>query len=534
MNKQRITLLLLIFYLFTYCNTTASKFLINYENNEYLGSISVGKESDMELTLVSYLNSYIDLKRTFSGYICSLTLNKTLDNCKKTQKNIILLIESEDEAQSIYNIQGFYSLVISKENILNKDKIKQKSIPFFTISNDNYSKLLSYDISTQSNFMANVSYYGVTSLNMKLSILLNIFFLYAVAFNIFLLIWIIYNCFLMRKYKISTQKYYNHLPFLMTALLYGIYYKAKVMIEGNENSLNLSLLFSGLLTSLASIIYNTFYWILLYMISCSYTIFSFSQSRSFFLMFVMIYLIFLSDIILNNIVTVKQVGYFSFEYLKNCILFIVIMVISSVKSYRVLSQINKNHIKLLESIDNDRLMKCIIIKYNQIKNNMKILYLHTSLYIIGNLIICLYTQSSMTGLHLIFNSTVSSLGLIAILINLRSREIIHSFDNNDIAFILEENLVFKVNPSKKNQYQSTIDQIVEYKDKKMHPSDYVLIINPCFSYNSIEKTEIKERNKLTTTIGDDLFDTRLIEYKKHEDITLLMNSIMIGTHSYIK
>lgn len=498
-------------------NKTTDLFFIKSSGfQEYSANLKIinGEEEFYNIDLKLLNTEYNGFMIKVTGIICNWYINILEKTCEEkvnySFSSFLLVDERNEDIESIYNTVGKYRVVISPENVVIKEKIKIKNIPFFEISRTDYDFLLKYDISYyqegKSLILAEINFNGISNFIKSISKVLEILFLIIIGiFVLFFIFWIYFNYLKMKNFRIQTQKYYKHLPFILLILLSGYYLKIRKTLYGFDE-ISILYLFVELLTSLCGIIYNTFYWILLILVCHGFTVFDYENSKNFFFYFVFIYLTFLSDIIINNMISSKEIGIFSLEFMKNIFFFLFYQLNAFFQTRLTLKNVNLSHIKYLSSYGEDSInnfLKCAIIKYNQIKRNIILITFHIILYIVGNGLISVYMESGITCIHIFYNCFLNTLFLIFVLINLRTRKILHIYDGINFEFSDLNNIIYKSQISKKRIYLNPIfwnninNIIMNSNNSKLNihnidveDFDYIIINNPFLNNLETEKISI--------------------------------------------
>lgn len=162
----------------------------------------------------------------------------------------------------------------------------------------------------------------------------------------------------------------------------------------------------------------------------------------------MVYLVFLSDIIIDNIINIEDIDeVLGAVFIKTSVFYIVFGLICTYQSLKLLKVIDLKYIKTL--VDENDLMICILSKYTLIKYNFILVITNIFLYITGNLIISISTQMGTNNPILVsYNFFIDSMCLVFLLYLVRPTQILKKFDNTTFEFE-EHTKIYKVKISKK-------------------------------------------------------------------------------------
>ena len=236
------------------------------EDSEEKFEIYMRRKGATSINKIKYLNK---------GKLCFLELaNSYIDKCfSGIGKLNVVVISSRDQLRK--NFSSFLSLsysiagILIVEDIYNYTNIYQDfDNAYFSITRENYDRIkLNYN---SEEFEAEIIFNGKsTQYSGKTHILVGMFinlFVVVVATGVF--VWHTY--FHSKNYFTQLQRYYSPLPFLLIAITSGLIYKCYDSVYDEDKSEVTSIMFvllSEILIKLFLIIYKTFFWILLILIS---------------------------------------------------------------------------------------------------------------------------------------------------------------------------------------------------------------------------------------------------------------------------
>lgn len=266
--NQLITLTLVITNLLykTTCNKNSASIDI-YSSYFKIDSFNVTIEN---FNLAVHTSVYL------SGKICSFDLNKDIiADCFQKYENLnskwLLLISSRSHLEYI-DIElhdSKYEAVLFSTNSIHQEEILDRTHYFFQVSDSQLESLKQYDINSEKeNTFAYIRYDPPVDglIGKTWIIVLSLVLLILVAVH--LICWIWYTYYFNRINYTLLQRYYAALPYMNLLLVGGVYYYVvnKVKDELDPNNL-FFLLMTEIFIKLIRIIFKTFFWILVILVS---------------------------------------------------------------------------------------------------------------------------------------------------------------------------------------------------------------------------------------------------------------------------
>lgn len=230
----------------------------------------------------------------------------------------------------------------------------------------------------------------------------------------------------------------------------------------------------------------------------------------------MVYLGFLSDIVINNILDLQDAfGMFSIGFLKTCVFYIIYSIICIKQTHKFNKMINESYISVMR--EENELMECIMIKHRMIKYNLYIVLFQTTLFIIGGTTISYLTQvGSDNPITEAFNFILDSFCLVLVLINLRPRDITFKYDGISVEFE-DYNSIYKVSIKKdklksfyglnsgmldKDSFQGG-NLVISADNIKTKDIDNVVIVNPYYISHEKDGNVSTAHSSIASLFEDD-------------------------------
>lgn len=274
-------------------NTTMTGYLVDKLSTYYQApgqnsklTISYGSETDKYKIVIKRFShrSFNSLILTRTGSLCLLTTHANFyEDCflkfMHIHSNWIVLIENIDQFLANYKrlITGMYGIqaIIIKENTVSDSFLAVDNInPIFIINNEGFANLVKYDINeevkTGTLILATIEYKGIEATYQGQNNLLIIMYCLITLYVVFVVIWFWFVFYKMKDYFTQLQRYYTPLPFMLLLITLGILYSVYSQVKRNDSKQMTSILFdllTEILIKLIKIIYKTFLWILLILIS---------------------------------------------------------------------------------------------------------------------------------------------------------------------------------------------------------------------------------------------------------------------------
>lgn len=427
-----------------------------------------------------------------SGPICNLSITQNKDS-KCNSLAVIVLVDKVSQASTAYQVINALAVIFREDSINYNAALFHPEIPSFSVSYDNFQLLSKLDITFNSNQLVELNYDPTTNFGW-----LSSFMLCFSGITIALVIaWIIYIHWYASSFYIQLQRYYNILPYLIGLIAFGIYLEVDSSVGGetSTNWLGVLGLMTKLITKLSIIVYKTFFWILLILVSYGYLTFNFVNRNSFFFIFTIVYLGFLSEIVINNIFMLKDVwDMISVTFLKSSIFYICYSVLCIRKTMNVLSKINVEYLNMI--IDDNNLVESILLKVFMLKVNLVVVISYTILYIFGGFVLTLTYKDSSNPVISVFFFILDLTSLAIILFFLRPRELLSRYDGTNIEFEEYSHIYRACISNKKLQgfYEKEEREMmslnmtsIEVKDT-LKEDELIIVLNPLYAEISEDKS----------------------------------------------
>lgn len=256
--------------------------LNNVQSSNHKGVISVYSGEyileSQEILLEKYgFNSHLDEKSfRLSGKLCSFDQNNDIfKQCfgkyELLNKRWILMISSkrhlEIVSQYLRNID--YEAVLFLKSAVNVNYTLDFIHPYFSLEADQYESFQKYDINSETeNLFTYISYDQLTHEYAHMKWLNGVSLALLVIISLHFVLWVLYTHYLNRGNYTLLQRYYGTLPYMNLMLVSGVYYYVVNKINERVVLDNLFfLLVTEILIKLVKIIYKTFFWILVILVS---------------------------------------------------------------------------------------------------------------------------------------------------------------------------------------------------------------------------------------------------------------------------
>ena len=233
---------------------------------------------ELKMQLYVYNKENINEKNNFKGSLCLVENEKSITECneeKGLEGLALILLISDEKGVKITNDNTSATIraVICIENIVSKETIKYHKYPYFMVNKDDFDDIQKYRIRNDKllidNAYAEIEYSGIIEFLKNYYWLVLFMSVYSGILFVLFIIWIIYIFYYNKKNTILLTRYYSTLPYLVVILSLGTIYS----IRNNLNSLeshnkNIIInLITELVCKLVGVVFKTFYWILVLLIS---------------------------------------------------------------------------------------------------------------------------------------------------------------------------------------------------------------------------------------------------------------------------
>lgn len=234
---------------------------------------------------------------------------------------------------------------------------------------------------------------------------------------------------------------------------------------------------------------------------------------SFFLVFTVVYICFLIDLVIGNVITINDLfGILDFKFLKNCVFYTFFCGIVIKQSIVIALSSRSEYYGSVENLD--ELTETVLLKIRIIRVNSILVCLYTLSYIIGNISIDIYYSHSNSVCSLVFNLYIDFIILFSALYNLKPNRLLFLYEAVALTFN-EFNVVYKVRLISKN-----IDSISNFLANTNTDST-----NDSFMNNkstSIVKNLKNNKRCINLNISKALSNEDLKNIKKEETYNILI------------
>lgn len=250
---------------------------------------------------------------------------------------------------------------------------------------------------------------------------------------------------------------------------------------------------------------------------------------SFFLVFTVVYICFLIDLVIGNVITINDLfGILDFKFLKNCVFYTFFCGIVIKQSITIALSSRSEYYGSVENLD--ELTETVLLKIRIIRVNSILVCLYTLSYIIGNISIDIYYSHSNSVCSLVFNLYIDFIILFSALYNLKPNRLLFLYEAVALTFN-EFNVVYKVRLISKN-----IDSISNFLANTNTDSTNDSFMN--IKSISIVKNLKNNKRCINLNISKELSNEDLKNIKKEETYNILilnpfisMNNIKSDTKS---
>lgn len=509
---------------------------LNYSVSEryYNAHFSIKNTGESgRLTVVSADSAIYNDAIVKSGPICSLSNSQNIKS-KCNSIPVIALVERISQSVTAYQDINAVAVIFKEDNVNYSLALRNPDIPSFSVSSSNFQLLMQMDLYGNPNQFITLFYDPSTNFGWLTTLMLCL----AGLTIVLLLVWIFYIHWYASAFYIQLQRYYNILPYLLGLIAFGIYLEVDSSV-GGENSTNwlgVLGLMTKLITKLSLIVYKTFFWILLILVSYGYLTFNFVNRNSFFFIFTIVYLGFLSEIVINNIFMMKDVwDTVSVTFIKSSIFYIGYSILCIRKSVNLLSKINVEYLNMI--IDDNNLVENILLKVFMIKTNLAVVISYATLYICGGFALSLVYKNSDNPVILVYFFILDLISLIVLLFCLRPRELLFRYDGTNIEFE-EYSHIYRATISTKklqNFYVQEENEMVSLsmnsnEAKEACSDEKIIILNPLYAGICEDKSRITLIDN-TVSFKKLQIDFPEVENNLNKSIVdyNLLDSILLGT-----
>ena len=379
---------------------------------------------------------------------------------------------------------GIQAVILKEDALHTFHSIPDFTNRYFSIGNEDYLQILKYDVDKESSenlvYSTMIDYVGSGLIYQGKTFLIS-YMLIILGLNVvFISIWAWHTFFYRKNYFTQMQRYYTPLPFMFFMICAGVYYSIKSKVEGDDEEMSsvIFLLLTDILIKLIKIIFKTFFWILLILISYVSFLFTFClfkgflitnyvNKATFFFIFSIVYVGFLSDLIINNILLIEDIfKYLNFGMVKTSLFYLIYMIIVIKQTYKIVKKANLEYLELIGT--QDELTQTILLKISILKWNLVIVTSYTCLYIFGNYFLSFYYKDSNSLYAVVFNITIDFMILFASLINLRPRKLLFTYEGVNFQFE-EFNSIYslKIKTKKVKEIEASLS-LVKKSEKKQN------------------------------------------------------------------
>lgn len=237
---------------------------------------------DYVVILKKYKNvDFTKLLFSAEGKICFLDIHRSFrDDCLSKQSiddkwiivvsnkqhltnNISIFTIGNPAVQAILVLEGTFNSYYAISDYINA---------YFEVTAKDYLSLKQYDWEFRkgkTDVYARIKFQGSAAIYEGKEGLLFIMIIIIAISAVLLAVWSWYVFWLRKNYFTQLQRYYTPLPFMLFIICGGVYYavQSKVYSESKEITSLLFMLLTEILIKLIKIIFKTFFWILLILIS---------------------------------------------------------------------------------------------------------------------------------------------------------------------------------------------------------------------------------------------------------------------------
>lgn len=234
---------------------------------------------------------------------------------------------------------------------------------------------------------------------------------------------------------------------------------------------------------------------------------------SFFLVFTVVYICFLIDLVIGNVITIDDLfGILDFKFLKNCMFYTFFCGIVIKQSIAIALSSRSDYYGSVENLD--ELTETVLLKIRIIRVNSIIVCLYALSYIIGNITIDIYYSKSNSVCSLVFNLYIDFIILFSALYNLKPDRLLFLYEAVALTFN-EFNVVYKVRLISKN-----INSITNFLANSNSDAINDAIIN--VKSTSIFKNSKNNKRYINLNVSKALSNDDLKNIKKEETYNILI------------
>jgi hypothetical protein len=281
----------------------------------------------------------------------------------------------------------------------------------------------------------------------------------------------------------------------------------------------------------------------------------------FFFIFSLVYIGFLSDLIINNILTIGDLfGFLEFGLVKTSAFYLIYLIIVTKQSYKILKGANISYLENIGVLD--ELTQAVLLKIKILRWNLVIVISYVIVFICGNFGIAFYNYKSNLLYSDMFNVILDIITLICLLINLKPRKLLFLYESVNFEFE-EFDSILKVKIKKKKLVNliKSIDKTTSVKtdlliskylsknDKNRMIKEYnhfvIMIVNPSTEFyysNSTLKNSLSLNETSSMIINKNAYteinsSDKDLSYEKstaNSFACTVLSSCTVGTIEYFE